>query len=239
MKALIKKMARKEYLGRIVLSFILYALQIKLNSTAREHGTFEKRLKERNLTVQLKLKDNTCGRYYRVKDGIVTSKKGIFNAPDITILFENIRVALDVLLPPRDFLSTINAMKSFQIGLEGPEELTSWWMETLSIMLNEGIEYGTDIGSGVKRYTSNTNGGPVFVYVKNGKIIRITPIEFDEKDPEPWTIKARGKMFTPPKKTTIAPYTQVFKSMIYSPDRILYPMKRIDFDPQGERNPKM
>ena len=32
------------------------------------------------------------------------------------------------------------------------------------------------------RYTSNTNGGPVFVYVKDGKIIRITPIEFDEQD---------------------------------------------------------
>ena len=26
--------------------------------------------------------------------------------------------------------------------------------------------------------------------------------------------------------------------MIYSPDRLLYPMKRVDFDPKGERNPQ-
>jgi hypothetical protein len=39
-------------------------------------------------------------------------------------------------------------------------------METLSLMLNAGIKYGTRLGGGVTRYTSNTNGGPVFVYVK-------------------------------------------------------------------------
>ena len=26
--------------------------------------------------------------------------------------------------------------------------------------------------------------------------------------------------------------------MVYSPDRLLYPMKRVDFDPNGERNPQ-
>ena len=26
--------------------------------------------------------------------------------------------------------------------------------------------------------------------------------------------------------------------MVYSPDRLLYPMKRVDFDPKGERNPQ-
>ena len=86
------------------------------------------------------------------------------------------------------------------------------------------------------RYTSNTNGGPVFVYVKDGKIVRITPIDFDDTDAPPWTITARGKTFTPPRKTTISPHTLNFKSMIYSPDRLLYPMKRVDFDPDGDRN---
>ena len=130
----------------------------------------------------------------------------------------------------------INAMKNFLIGLEGPDELSNWWIETLRQMLIVGAKYGTDVGNGVKRYTSNTNGGPVFVYVKDGKIIRITPIEFDNKDAKSWTIKARGKAFTPPRKTTVSPHTLAFKSMIYSPDRILYPMKRVDFDPKGERN---
>ena len=81
-----------------------------------------------------------------------------------------------MLVPPQDRLATVNAMKAFQMGLIGPEELTSWWMETLSLMASADAKYGTKMDNGVVRYTSNTNGGPVFVYVKNGKILRITPI---------------------------------------------------------------
>ena len=83
-----------------------------------------------------------------------------------------------------------------------------------------------------------TNGGPVFVYVKDGKIVRMTPIDFDDSDPPPWTIEARGLELTPPRKTTLAPHGQNAKSIVYSPDRLLYPMKRVDFDPNGERNPQ-
>ncbi len=43
---------------------------------------------------------------------------------------------------------------------------------------------------------------------------------------------------TPPRKTTLAPHGQNAKSIVYSPDRLLYPMKRVDFDPNGERNPQ-
>ena len=91
---------------------------------------------------------------------------------------------------------------------------------------------------GLSVTTNNTNGGPVFVYVKNGKILRITPIEFDSEDADPWVITARGKKFSPPKKGTCSPYGLAWKSMIYSKDRLLYPMKRVDFDPNGERNPQ-
>jgi trimethylamine-N-oxide reductase (cytochrome c) len=150
--------------------------------------------------------------------------------------FTSAELGVRLLKPPRNQLAMIDAMKNFQLGLEGPDELAMWFSETINLTLTAGTKYGTDMGRGVKRYTSNTNGGPVFVYVKEGKIIRITPIEFDEKDPEPWTINARGKSFTPPRKTTISPHTLGWKSMVYSKDRLLYPMKRVDFDPNGERN---
>src|SRR4030042_3074539 len=88
----------------------------------------------------------------------------------------------------------------------------------------------------ITRFTNGTTGGPVFVYVKDGKIIRITPIEFDNSDAPSWTIDARGKKFSPPRKTTLAPYSFAWRSMVYSPDRLLYPMKRVDFDPGGKRN---
>ncbi len=86
------------------------------------------------------------------------------------------------------------------------------------------------------RMTNSSTGGPVFVYVKDGKIVRITPMDFDETDAPSWEIEARGRTFTPPRKTTLSMYTAGFKSMIYSDKRIMYPMKRKDFDPNGERN---
>ncbi len=39
-------------------------------------------------------------------------------------------------------------------------------------------------------------------------------------------------------RTTLAPHGQNYKSVVYSPDRLLYPMKRVDFDPDGARNPQ-
>jgi len=88
----------------------------------------------------------------------------------------------------------------------------------------------------VKTYINGTTGGPVRVYVRDGRIIRITPIELDDTDAPSWKIKARGRTFSPPRKTTLAPYSLAWRSMIYSPQRILTPLKRVDFDPEGNRN---
>lgn len=86
-----------------------------------------------------------------------------------------------------------------------------------------------------ERFTNCTVGGPVFVYVEDGKIKRITPMELDSEDADSWVIEARGKKFSPPRKTLLSPYTLSERSRIYSPDRILNPLKRKDFDPD-DRN---
>ena len=65
-----------------------------------------------------------------------------------------------------------------------------------------------------------TNGGPLFVYVKDGKILRTTPIVFADDDARPFTIKARGKNFTPPRKTTLSPHGMNWKAMVYAPNRL-------------------
>src|SRR5450756_3147177 len=88
------------------------------------------------------------------------------------------------------------------------------------MMLTAGTRYGVDLGGGVTRYTNNTNGGPVFVDVKDGKILRITPIEFDDTDARPWTIEARGRTFTPPRKTTMSSHSLAWNCLLYTSDRI-------------------
>ena len=89
---------------------------------------------------------------------------------------------------------------------------------------------------GVRRLTNLTTGGPVHVDVEDGQIRRILPLQLDETDAPSWTIGARGRSFTPPRKTTLSPWTVGHRATIYSPNRILTPLKRVDFDPDGERN---
>ena len=124
------------------------------------------------------------------------------------------------------------------LSVDGPEHLTNWFAQTLMMSQSAGLKYGKKLRRGVTRYCNMTNGGPVFVDVKDGKILRMTPIDLTDDDGASWTIEAKGQKLTPPRKTTLAPHGQNAKSIVYSPDRLLYPMKRVDFDPNGERNPQ-
>ncbi len=79
----------------------------------------------------------------------------------------------------------------------------------------------------------------VQVDIKDGKIIRIRPFHFDWKyDRKPWRMKARGQVFEASMKTLIPPFTLAYKNRVHSPNRTLYPLKRVDWDPNGERNPQ-
>lgn len=87
-------------------------------------------------------------------------------------------------------------------------------------------------------FTSLTNSGPISAYVEDGKIVRIRPLVADESDFRPWTIEAEGRRYSPPKKFTLAPYVLSERDRLYSEDRIRYPLKRVNFDPNGARNPE-
>ncbi len=233
---MLSKLSKSSAIADLILSLMLFFLRILLGVTAILHPSFRERLKENNFTAQIKTGDNSVGRSFTFKDGSIFSKGGVHPDPDVTLSYNRSALAVKLMIPWRDQLAQISAMKSFQIYIGGPDDLTSWFLETLSLLLTAGTKYGIEVGNGVKRYVTGTNGGPLFVYVKDGKIIRTTAIDFDESDARPWTIEARGRKFTPPRKTTLSPYSFSWKSMVYSPDRLLYPMKRVDFDPNGERN---
>ena len=222
----------------IKLSLILFGLAQLLKLQAFRHAAFRARLKERDLVAQIMARDEETGRWFQIKDGRITTGAGLHRAPDIKLTFKNAAWGAKLLTPPVNWLNQINAQKDFILGVDGPEDLTNWFAQTLMMSQTVGGKIGTRLEDGTMRYCNMTNGGPVFVYVKDGKIVRMTPIDFDDDDPKSWTIAARGMHFTPPPKTTLAPHGQNAKSIVYSPDRLLYPMKRVDFDPDGERNPQ-
>ena len=220
------------------LPIILFGAAQLLKHAARRHPKFKARVKEHNLVAQIMTRDEEIGRWYAFNDGVVTTGAGLHAKPDIKLMFKNAKIGAALLMPPINWLDQINAQKDFNLTVDGPEYLTNWFAQTLMMSQSAGLKYGKKLRGGITRYCNMTNGGPVFVDVKDGKILRMTPIDLTEEDGASWTIEAKGVKLTPPRKTTLAPHGQNAKSIVYSPDRLLYPMKRIDFDPNGERNPQ-
>jgi molybdopterin guanine dinucleotide-containing S/N-oxide reductase-like protein len=85
-------------------------------------------------------------------------------------------------------------------------------------------------------------GGECAVDVKSGKVIRIRPFHYDWKyDRESfnsWKITRNGKDYKPLFKSVPGPFSLAYKKRTFSPNRIKYPLKRVDWDPNGERNPQ-
>lgn len=74
------------------------------------------------------------------------------------------------------------------------------------------------------------------VDVKKGRIVRMRPVPYGKDYPElkPWTITARGKTLTFPLKSPVGSYAIAMRKRTTSPNRILYPLKRVDWEPGGD-----
>ena len=83
---------------------------------------------------------------------------------------------------------------------------------------------------------------PSCVDVKDGKVLRIRPMrfdwKFDRKSFNTWKFERNGKTLTSNYKGMPSPWSLAYKKRAYSPNRIKYPLKRVDWDPHGERNPQ-
>ena len=209
-------------IARLKFTGILFGLSQMLKFSARRHAAFRARLCERNMVAQLMARDERIGRWFEIRNGKLKSGAGLHPKPDVTLAFKSASHGAALLMPPIDWLDQINAIKDFNLTIDGPEDLSNWFAQTIMMSQTVGLKFGTPMPDGTMRYCNMTNGGPVFVYVKDGRILRMTPIDFDDTDPQPWTVEARGLKFTPPRKTTLAPHGQNAKSIVYSPDRLLH-----------------
>ena len=223
---------------RAKVKLALKAAELAMNLTAARYPTFARRLRSRKAVVQLALRGGVATRHFVFGGPRVRSSAVAHPRPDVTLTFHDAAVAWSIFRPGASRLDAVNHAKNFAVEVEGDDELACWFTETISEMRAVRWKLGTDAGHGETRYVNATNSGPVFVYVKDGRIVRVTPIEFDKTDPPAWSIEARGHRFSPPRRTTTTCHTLASKSMVYSPDRLLYPMKRVDFDPDGARNPQ-
>ncbi|MGO9432320.1 molybdopterin-dependent oxidoreductase [Rhodoblastus sp.] len=222
----------------LVMRTILFVLPRMLEFTARRHPVFRDRLKQHDVTAWFGLKDESIGATIAIRGGKVFAQAGSRAEADVALVFQDVYTALVFLMPGPDQGEIIHAAKNFKVVTVGRDDLLLWFTQTLNMSQTVGFEMGVKMPDGSRRYTTCTNGGPIFVYVKDGRILRTTPIDFDDKDAASWEIEARGKRFRPKRGGLVAPHALSLKSQVYSDKRILYPMKRVDFDPDGERNPQ-
>ena len=166
----------------VKLSLILFGLGQLLKFKAFRHPRFRARLKERNFVAQIMARDEETGRWFEFKDGNIASRAGLHPTPDCKLMFKNAAIGASLLMPPINWLDQINAQKDFVLTVEGPEDLTNWFAQTVMMSQTVGLKIGTRLEDGTMRYCNMTNGGPVFVHVKDGKILRMTPIDFDDQD---------------------------------------------------------
>jgi molybdopterin guanine dinucleotide-containing S/N-oxide reductase-like protein len=225
-------------LAGLLVRLILRALELALRIALSVAPSVREKAASRDAVVQIRTRDGKIGRSFEFRSGRLTCRSGVHSAPDATLLFKDAATALKLLSPLASHFDFIEAIKTFRLDFEGPDDVSRWFTEIISSLMTVTWTYGVDEGNGEIRYINHTNGGPVVVNVKDGKIVRLRPIVFDEKEAETgrWVITARGRKFSPPPQTSINPHGLACKSVVYSKDRLLYPMKRVDFDPNGERN---
>lgn len=73
---------------------------------------------------------------------------------------------------------------------------------------------------------------PMEVHVKNNRIKRILPCHFPE-NLRIWEIKTDRGTFTRPRRSIPYPHMLAYKNRVYTPTRVKYPLKRIDWSPDN------
>src|SRR5512139_3254761 len=132
----------------------LLAVAQYLKLAARRQPLLKAHLRQKDLTTQIKVLDNSSGRYFTFRGGEIISRNGIHPNPDVCLGFSDAALGCRLLLPGGDQQKKTDAMKNYRLTLTGPDEYTCWFMEALSLLQMGNVRYGQDMGKGVTRYVN-------------------------------------------------------------------------------------
>ena len=220
---------------RAALRAVLLALPVMIRRAARRHESVRTLLRQGRCVVQIRLRDSSLSRHITFADGELRAGWGLHPQPDAEMVFVSAEIALAVLRPDPDYAKVVDSLKCFKAAARGSDRHLVWFGRLMHTVGTCGWKYGQARSDGTVRYTNLTNGGPLHVDVKGGRIVRTLPIDLRDDDPPSWRVSARGRSFAPLRRATVSPHALSLKSLVYSPRRLLYPMKRMGFDPRGDR----
>src|SRR6516165_12085268 len=133
-------------------SIVLFGLALLLKFVAWRHPAFRERLKERNFVAQLKARDEEIGRWFEIRNGRISSGAGLRAKADVTLAFKTAALGAELLMPPINWLKQINAQKDFTLTVDGPEDLSNWFAQTVMAMQTASWKFGVCLPDGVIRY---------------------------------------------------------------------------------------
>ncbi|CAN0504124.1 unnamed protein product, partial [Discosporangium mesarthrocarpum] len=152
---------------RIILYALFWLLRLR-----RRYPAFAARLAERNLVFQIRTQASGEGRWYEFRDGRVRSGAGLHANPDVSLIFKTADIAARLLMPPIDQLEQVDAAKNFLMHFEGPDDDAVWVAQTIMAATSAPWKVGQKRADGTMRFCTITNGGPLHVYVRDGRIVR-------------------------------------------------------------------
>ena len=111
--------------NKTIVGGTLFTLDKLLNVLGTLSPKFKKELAEHNITVQLKLRDNSYGRWFRFKDGFVTGQDGINKDCIVEMVFEDEASARSYAKEARGYTKPTRADKLDATEDDGYDEQTS------------------------------------------------------------------------------------------------------------------
>jgi hypothetical protein len=114
-------------------SLLLWILGRKLKAAAKKSAEFKNRVKEQNITVQIKTADNSRGRYYVLKDGEIESIKGIAPQSDVALVWSDPATGFTVMKSESQEVK-MKALTEGKLKLEGDGGKALWFTETIKQM---------------------------------------------------------------------------------------------------------
>ena len=225
---------------RQLLKTILFVLPKMLRITARRHPAFRSRLKKEDVIAWFGWRDESIGATIAIRGGRVLSPRAGSRAEaDVALVFQDVYTALVFLMPGPEQGEIIHAAKNFKVVTEA---------RRVAALVHPDAEHEPDRRAGDGRANARRKpplSPPAPTAVPCSSMSRTaascasTPIDFDDEDAASWEHRGpRPKTYRPKRRGLVAPHALSLKSLVYSDKRILHPMKRVDFDPDGERNPQ-
>ena len=114
-------------------SLLLWVFGLLMKKAAKSNEAFKKQLVGKDVVVQIQTGDTQKGRHFIIKDGKITSKRGLQVEPSLGLVFKDAETALSV-MTSKDKNAFMKAVQEKDLAVKGDFSLLMWLMGLVKYM---------------------------------------------------------------------------------------------------------